>query len=98
MSLYGGIFVNGSSVSRTTRKWEDISHNAIAILPYFNDSILPGSVCRNNDTCGVYYRRLKFADVKFLKLFKNINLSKSFVITWRDVNVSNRKLHFGDTY
>ena len=64
----------------------------VAILPYFRDLIFPSSYCGSScGACGLYYRILKSADVKYLKMFKNINWYKSFVVTWHDVRKYDQK-------
>ena len=85
VSYNGGIFVN-KSIRYSIRKWEDISRDVVvAIVPYFRDLVFRSSYCRNCNACGLYYRIMNLADVKFLKMFKNINTSKSFVVTWHNV-------------
>ena len=81
-------------MTHRTQKWEAIGNTLAVVLPYFNDLVFQPSICEKCHACGMYYRQLHSTDAEFLKSFKTINSSKSFVVTWynarkiKDVKVS----------
>ena len=86
ISYNGGLFTNKSTrhvITHRTKEWESIDNTLAVVLPYFYDLVFPPRTCRQKCSgCGIYYRQLHVTDVEFLKNFKNIKLSQSFVVTW----------------
>ena len=69
-------------MTHRTQEWENIDNTLAVVLPYFYDLVFPPSICETCHGCSMYYRQLHSIDAEFLKNFKTINSSKSFVVTW----------------